>query len=532
MRLRTVRRIVQTFCLILFVFLVVKTSTPLSSRVPVDLFMRSSLLAALSSMVASRTLIGGFVVAGVVAVAAILLGRVFCGWICPLGTTIDCTDKLLAAARKARSRQPNRERRAKIHRTKYILLIVALTSAIFGVQIAGWFDPLSIATRTYGMVVYPFINFWIDAGLGAMFNIPIVGDWALAVDERIRPGLLMLEQPVFAYQWLTLLVFASIAALGLIERRYWCRHICPLGAIHDLIGRKALLRRYVKDGCTHCNKCVRECKMNAIDEGGELTRQTECIECFACTDVCPVHVSTFRFAASPLPRTASGTDLGRRGLLTSVFAGLVTVPLARLGFKSNRPDIPVLRPPGVTDETEFLAKCVRCGQCMKVCLTNGLHPTLDESGLAGIFTPRLIPRVGYCEYNCTLCGQVCPSGAIPKLSKEEKHKQIIGTAVFDRNRCIPWAENRPCLVCEEHCPLPDKAIILKKETVVDPITGETRTIDRPYVDADKCVGCGICENKCPLEGESAVRVGPVRRGISKAVAQTNTKPVAEPATNP
>ena len=147
---------------------------------------------------------------------------------------------------------------------------------------------------------------------------------------------------------------------------------------------------------------------------------------------------------------------------------------------------------------------------MKVCIKNAIHPTMLEAGVEGFWTPYLKMQLGYCEYNCTLCGQVCPSGAIPELSLEEKHETVLGTAFIDRNRCIPWAQNRTCAVCEENCPIPDKAIVLRPENVVDPITGESAVIQRPHVVIERCVGCGMCESKCPMPGESAIRVGPRR----------------------
>ena len=119
--------------------------------------------------------------------------------------------------------------------------------------------------------------------------------------------------------------------------------------------------------------------------------------------------------------------------------------------------------------------------------------------------PVLIPRLGYCEYNCTLCGQVCPTGAIPRLSPEEKRKSVIGTAVFDRNLCLPYAKKVNCLVCEEHCPVPDKAIRFELVTDIN-YEGKRVVLKKPYVVDELCTGCGICENKCPLEGRSAIEV--------------------------
>lgn len=117
----------------------------------------------------------------------------------------------------------------------------------------------------------------------------------------------------------------------------------------------------------------------------------------------------------------------------------------------------------------------------------------------------LVPRLGHCDYSCTACGQACPTAAIPSLALEEKRLTVIGHATIDRNRCLPWADNITCLVCEEMCPLPEKAIVLEDVTVTSP-AGGTVDVRRPSVLHDRCIGCGICENRCPLNGEAAIRV--------------------------
>jgi len=114
-------------------------------------------------------------------------------------------------------------------------------------------------------------------------------------------------------------------------------------------------------------------------------------------------------------------------------------------------------------------------------------------------------RTGYCEYNCTLCGAICPTGAISKLDLAAKQQNKMGTAYFDKSRCIPWYRLEDCLVCEEHCPLPEKAIRFDEREVRSP-EGEMRTVKFPYVREDLCIGCGICENKCPVVGQAAIFV--------------------------
>jgi len=122
-----------------------------------------------------------------------------------------------------------------------------------------------------------------------------------------------------------------------------------------------------------------------------------------------------------------------------------------------------------------------------------------------MWTPNLVARLGYCDYGCNACGQVCPSGAIPAMALDEKRQAVLGEAVVDRNRCLPWAQGIPCIVCEEMCPIPEKAIRVENVPITTD-TGETITLQRPYVLQDLCIGCGICEYQCPMGGDAAIRV--------------------------
>ena len=255
---------------------------------------------------------------------------------------------------------------------------------------------------------------------------------------------------------------------------------------------------------------VRPSSTGAVAEDYLGTAAGECIECVDCVAVCPTRAVHFGGSARARPEPVG---ISRREVVASLALGAVGVPFFKVEAREKAPHPLLIRPPGALPEPEFLARCTRCGECMRVCIANGLQPAYLQAGFAGLWSPILVARVGYCEYNCTLCGQVCPTGAIRRLSQEEKHKTKLGLAEFDRSTCLPWKGTSECIVCEEHCPTPQKAIKLRWEDAAD-ADGNLRPLKRPYVDDELCVGCGICETKCPLADKSAIVV--TRRGESRA----------------
>lgn len=286
-----------------------------------------------------------------------------------------------------------------------------------------------------------------------------------------------------------------------------------MGAILALFSDWSLFKRNVSSSCTSCGLCVEKCGMGAISSDGHGTKEGECILCMTCQKVCPENSITFRLKQPAEQRYA--VNLSKRSFLVTGLTGAVMAPLLKLNYtkRVNKGKVSLIRPPGAVDEEEFLALCVRCGECMKVCKTNGLHPALSEAGVEGLWTPKLIPRIGYCDYGCVLCTRVCPSGAIRRLDLEEKREIALGKARIDHNRCIPWVgyarlpelekrwQDFNCGVCEEVCPVPTKAIHFN--TYVD---AQQREIRRPFVREDVCTGCGFCEKVCPVLGTSAIVV--------------------------
>jgi MauM/NapG family ferredoxin protein len=306
-----------------------------------------------------------------------------------------------------------------------------------------------------------------------------------------------------------LALFVAAVLANAWQRRFWCRYLCPLGALLGLFAWRPLVRRKLQAGaCNHCDLCGTACHGAAASAPGDHWKAAECFGCMNCIQSCRRENLGFGLVL-PWRRDVGEekVDLSKRALLGAALGGVILLGALRLGPQGRgRVFHPALiRPPGARPEPDFLHRCTSCGLCMKVCPTGGLQPALTEAGLEGLWTPRLVPQIGYCDYNCILCGQACPTGAIEPLTQEQKHAVKIGLASFDVTRCIPYAYGRDCMVCEEHCPVPDKAIYYLEVEVHDR-NGEARAIKRPFVDPDKCNGCGVCESVCPFKDRPGIRV--------------------------
>jgi MauM/NapG family ferredoxin protein len=500
--LRIIRRVVQILFLLFFLYLLLRTVYPADSTIPVDFILRLDPLGAIATMLASRTLIAKFTYSIILVAMTLLLGRFFCGWLCPLGTTIDIADRIFFK----RFKRP-KVKNPQLRRTKYYLLLLFITGAIFSLQLIWLADPLSIVTRSYETTLYPYFGYAVRSTFDTLYKVKGINVVSEPVYGFFRQYLIPLQPTITRMHLLFFAVFAGVLTLSILQRRFWCRNLCPLGALLGLLSKPlSFLRRTVSDKCIKCGKCQRECGLNAIPEDPKQYWQQECTECMTCVNACPVNAINFKFKQPFADRTEKAKlDLSRRSFVRSVIAGVAVVPLLKLNFTKRDLNEKVIRPPGALPEEEFLDKCIRCGKCMKVCPTNGLQPTFLEAGVEGIGTPILVPRVGNCEYICVSCTRVCPTNAIKELNEVEKKKVKIGTARIDTTRCIPWSEYEDCLVCEEQCPIPTKAIKFEFRDIVT-FTGDIRRIKLPIVLKDKCIGCGACENKCPVKPQAAIIV--------------------------
>jgi len=491
----TTSRISQLIFLVLFFVLFINTEYRGKDEISaaVNSFFRANPLVAISYLLSTKTMTLLILPGILMFVFSLLLGRFFCGWICPLGTIIDLFTNRIKKTLPLKFLKTT---------FKYYLLFTLLFAALFNINIVGVLDPIAILVRVLTFFFYPLLGHSVKSGWAGLYST--MGDNRDHIDFMyafLRDYILPFRDTLYPLAFVSFLLFVLIIFLERYEKRNWCKNLCPLGTLLGLLSRFSLFRRLPKKLCADCRECKNICP-TAFDE--DVLQKQDCILCMDCKVKC--NFKRVKFSSVFKGRGTkekAPVVLGRRVFLGSLVSGFFLAKT--FAFQSPQQQERLLRPPGANKEGEFLKKCVRCGECIKVCLRSALYPDLFKSGFYGMFTPLFIPRLGYCEYNCNLCGQVCPTGAIPNQPIEEKKKSIIGVAIFDKNLCLPYAKKINCIVCEEHCPVPGKAIKFELSEERD-YNGKKVTLKKPYIADELCTGCGICENKCPLEGKSAVEV--------------------------
>ena len=563
MKIVTVRRISQAFFFSMFVwFCVVSTVGDKAWQLrgwPVNWFLQLDPLVAIATALTTHTLYWPLLWALATIVLTIIFGRFFCGWVCPFGALHQFVG-YLGNRKKTTAQKIQLNKYRKVQCIKYFILIFFLFMAAFPSLAAtlqtGLLDPIPLITRSFNLLLLPIID--------RVANV-------VSVTARFYEG-----------AWLILVIFFTAVFLNLVIARFYCRFICPLGALFAIISRFAIWRIGKKQSeCSNCKLCDKSCE-GACEPSGSI-RISECVLCFNCREDCKDEVITYQTRPS-LAGEITDPDVSRRGFVLSLASGIFAVPAVRLSNKlGSNWHHKLIRPPGALPEEEFLKRCIKCGQCMRACPTNVIQPGGIQAGLENLWTPVLNNRIGSsgCQLNCVACGQMCPTSAIRPITLAEKHglgefAEVgpikIGTAFFDRNRCLPWAMDKPCIVCEENCPVSPKAIytqecfntvrdgILTVKKVADNIIEVEQTLvpdkfasgdyycaveddkrrkitannensleisfdgqfvkmpvpggkievqvrlQQPFVDIEKCIGCGVCEHECPVSGKKAIRV--------------------------
>lgn len=499
---RLLRRVSQISFFLIFVFLFIKTDYTGSDTLEyaVNILFRIDPLLAMTTMLAARTFIALMVPAICVLVLSFFVGRHFCGWLCPMGAVLDGVRTL--------TRSRTQQKDTLFPYLPRLLFLFVIVTSVFGLSLTGFVDPFSLLVRGMVQVVYPVTYYLSDICINFSYHNlpPLVNNIAELFYDFLHSTVLPFEQRYYELVLVSGILLFSLLGLEFTQSRFFCRNVCPLGAMFGLVSNSGVLKLSGGDDrCGSCRLCAKRCRMGAIDDTRYISSST-CILCMDCLVECPKQIIHPKLLV-PLAKRGKPqkTSLSRRQFLGTISAGMVLPLVYNVGDTISQEQNMLVRPPGALIERDFLAHCVRCGECLQVCLTNGLQPATFQAGLAGLFTPYLQARRGYCEFNCTLCGQVCPTGAIQVLDKAKKHTTKIGHAWFDKNRCLPFAKGIPCIVCEEHCPTPDKAIKFKIVEVKNQ-QGSMVSLKQPFIVDELCVGCGICETKCPLPGRSAIFV--------------------------
>ncbi len=443
MRITTVRIIVQTIVMALFLTFVFLTTMTHLDSVPalkfwVSKFLEIDPLVGIATALTTHTVYKGLIWSLVLLVPTLLLGRIFCNWICPYGILHQFTGWLFNRREAKEKIDSNRYR--KLFAVKYYILAAMIVAAVCSSLQIGLLDPICLLHRSITTAILPALN------------MPAEGIFGDSKHHLLA--------------WVIGFLLLFLVGMNLIIPRFFCRVLCPLGATLGILSRFAIWR-IERDPvkCTDCDLCLQSCE-GACDPHTHL-RKSECFVCFNCIEDCPHDALKFAFLPTAKHEVPWPEVPVRRALLAGAI-GLAFYPFAKLAARTTKDfSTKVVRPPGSVEEREFLERCIKCDQCIRVCPTNVLQPAMFEAGAEGVWTPIMNFRVGFCQLNCTACGQVCPTGAIQRLSVEEKlgvgpytaqGPVRLGTAHYDFGRCLPWSKNIPCVVCEEVCPTSPKAI--------------------------------------------------------------------------
>ena len=431
-----------------------------------------------------------FCVLALLIVATLVFGRIYCSVICPLGIMQDFFSWLGGKAKK------NRFSYAKENKVlRYGFLGVFILAMIIGfAPLTTLFAPYS----AYGRIVnslfkplYDLLNNWLASMDAAhdRYNFTEVQIWTRSVTT-------------FVVAILTLLILGFLAWR---KGRLYCNTICPVGTMLSFFSRFSLLRvRFDKDKCKNCGLCEKNCKAQAIDFKNGTVDYSRCVVCGDCLDKCKfdaLHYTAKKPASVPKP-----IDTERRAFLVGAAVAGTSAALAQTEMKLDgglaviedkkvsKRQTPVT-PPGSVSARYMQKHCTACQLCVSSCPNNVLRPSTD---LQHFMQPVMSFERGYCRPECTRCSEVCPTGAIKPISREEKTAIHAGHAVWVKENCVVLTDGVSCGNCERHCPT--GAI-----QMVD-YEGPNGIVKVPAVDENKCIGCGACEHLCPARPFSAIYV--------------------------
>ena len=417
-----------------------------------------------------------------------LFGRIYCSVICPLGVFQDSVN-WLSAGRKGKKRRFSFH---KEHKTaRYIVLGVTVAAIVAGVQV---FIALIAPYSAYGRIVRSISGLASGASMA----------WTLLAVAGVT--------------------LVAITACAWLWGREYCGTVCPVGTVLSLFSRFALFRPMIdKDKCVGCHACEKKCKASCIDSATQTIDYSRCLDCFDCIDDCKAGAINYKFfygADSPKKTSSEKTDNGRRNFIatTAILGGAALSTVTGVNaFAQDDDDEPVVEvkhldggfaevlpkkaperterlvPPGAKGVEDFYSKCTGCQLCVSACPNGVLRPSTD---LAHLLQPQMGYENGWCRPECTACSDICPTGAILPVTREQKTAVHIGTAKVRLEMCVTVRDDVDCGNCSRHCPT--GAIRMVKAD------GYKHQI--PTVAEEICIGCGACENLCPVRPVSAITV--------------------------
>ncbi|MHC1773640.1 MAG: 4Fe-4S dicluster domain-containing protein [Flexilinea sp.] len=474
------RQFFNKLFLALFVILMLMTAVGITIPfIPNNFFSLADPFQALMTLFSGKEPIRNYWPSLITVGLTIIFGRFWCGWVCPTGTILHLYGK-----------KGRRIKAQNLRRVKYIILFVLIILALLGSLAFLWLDPITMLIQSVFTIIKPS-------------------------SEYLSQGYLDSFRFLGVFWWLAVLPMLCALILNFIEKRFWCRYICPLGAMLGLLSKFAPKKRHVdQKACSICGECPKSCPVGAIDaDNGYRSDPGECIMCLTCAHNCPSCAITF--SGERIFQLGNRFDPGKREFFGTLIAGAAAVGL--MTFEKRTVDAEsssVLRPPGSLRKGEsapdtFLSLCTRCNQCVLTCPQNIIKPSILESGWSGFSTPMIEFNGGFCDPKCNRCGIVCPSGAIPHFNISEKVREKIGLAH------VYYPECTRCYLCVQTCP----------NQAFEEVTIEGKRGIYPQVINDKCSGCGACLAVCPLFDDGAINEYPTSKVPDDN--QFNVKPVPE-----
>ena len=307
----------------------------------------------------------------------------------------------------------------------------------------------------------------------------------------------------------TLIALVTLVGIGLLawrNGRTWCNTICPVGTVLGFISRYSLFRiQFDNDKCNSCGLCTMKCKASCINSKDKQIDQSRCVTCFNCIEAC--NRSAMKYApykwkktVTNVPENKTVDESKRRFLSATVVTAVAATSLmgqkvaSITGKRALKRNLPIV-PPGGLNVENLQEKCISCHLCVSKCPSHVIKPAFTEYGLGGMMQPRLYFDHGFCNYDCTVCSDVCPSKALRPLTVEQKHQTQVGQVHFIRHNCIVFTDETNCGACSEHCPTQAVHMVPYKGVLTIPET-----------DVSICVGCGGCEYVCPAKPYKAIYV--------------------------